>query len=114
MNKHIPDSWRIIKITNEKGEFHYRIIGSWQGGFADPDFWRISSGCITFEKETKVFKSLQDSGSVYVLDILKERNSGLISSCFNKLKSQSEGLDSLVEYIASEEILKQFKEENNE
>lgn len=37
-----PDGWVLVKITGT--DPHYRIFGSWRGGYLDGDSWRINSG----------------------------------------------------------------------
>lgn len=107
--QHIPDCWRIVKITPKEEKSYYRIISSWYGSYAAPDFWRISSGCITFEKDVNLFKSLQHSGSIYLLDVIRERDSSLTRATFNDLKKGFADYQCEIEYVTSEEMLKQFK-----
>ncbi len=65
-----PDGWVILKVTPVEGNPFYKVFGSWGGGFASGDSWRLSSGGDP-EKLTRndndTFTWVQQSGSVYTL-----------------------------------------------
>jgi hypothetical protein len=63
MSEYFPDKWKIVKITGKNP--HYRVFGSWYGGFAGSDSWRMNSGIasVTEVDNTYIFKG--DSGSEY-------------------------------------------------
>ena len=63
MSDYFPDKWKIVKITGKSP--HYRVFGSWYGGFAGSDSWRMNSGIasVTEVGNTYIFKG--DSGSEY-------------------------------------------------
>lgn len=44
MSNYTPDRWVIIKITSAEGKTHYRVFGSWYGGYAGSDIWQMNSG----------------------------------------------------------------------
>lgn len=58
-----PDGWTLVKISGQHP--HYRVFGSWRGGYAQGDSWRLNSGVMTCEKEGKVYKFSGHSGSAY-------------------------------------------------
>jgi hypothetical protein len=60
-----PDKWVIIEITNNKGESHRRVLGSWYGGFAGSNSWRASSGITEVIDEGDHYRVLNESGSTY-------------------------------------------------
>jgi hypothetical protein len=35
MTEYTPNKWIIVKVTGE--DPHYRVLGSWQGGYLDGD-----------------------------------------------------------------------------
>ena len=60
----MPDGWVIVKIVGEKGT-HYRVFGSWRGGFAQGDSWRMNSGIINCVFRDGYYAFEGASGSVY-------------------------------------------------
>lgn len=68
MREYSPDGWAVLEIIDQ-GETHYRVFGSWTGGYLDGDSWRLSSGASIemLEEEQDRFKWPQHSGSVYML-----------------------------------------------
>jgi len=66
---HRPEGWKIIKITPEGKPSFFKVFGSWRGGFADGDSWRMSSGADsmdTIEEKDEELTWPQSSGSTYV------------------------------------------------
>jgi hypothetical protein len=64
MSTYYPDSWAIVKITGT--DPHYRVFGSWSGGYLDGDSWKLNSG-ITDVTETETHYHFKGhSGSEYV------------------------------------------------
>lgn len=63
MSDYVPDRWMLVKITGE--DPHYRVFGSWFGGYLGSDSWRLNSGIVSVieEDDSYVFKGY--SGSVY-------------------------------------------------
>lgn len=63
MNVYIPDRWMLIKITGT--DPHYRVFGSWFGGYLGSDSWRMNSGIndVIEEEDFYIFKGY--SGSEY-------------------------------------------------
>lgn len=63
--EYAPDKWVIVEIKNAKGESHRRVLGSWYGGFARGDSWRMSSGITEVIDEGDTYKIMNESGSTY-------------------------------------------------
>lgn len=64
MSEYYPDGWILCEIRGEKETF-YKVFGSWRGGFAQGDSWRMNSGVTKCEKQGKVYKFSGHSGSAY-------------------------------------------------
>jgi len=64
MNAYTPDKWLIIKITNGDTKL-YRLFGSWYGGYAGADEWRMNSGIVKMEDKGAYYDVHGHSGSVY-------------------------------------------------
>lgn len=58
-----PDKWMLIKITGK--DPHYRVFGSWYGGFAGADSWRMNSGISSMIEEDDHYLFIGSSGSTY-------------------------------------------------
>lgn len=58
-----PDKWLLVKINGT--DPHYRVFGSWYGGYVDGDSYRMNSGItgVTEAGEFYLFKGA--SGSMY-------------------------------------------------
>lgn len=63
MSQYNPDGWVLVKIGGR--DPHYRIFGSWRGGYADGDSWRLNSGIVKCEKDGPILNFIGHSGSVY-------------------------------------------------
>jgi hypothetical protein len=64
MSIHRPDSWQLIKV-NGALQPHYRVFGSWSGGYLDGDSWRMNSGIEKVELDGEYFLFHGSSGSIY-------------------------------------------------
>lgn len=58
-----PEEWLIVKIIGD--DSHYRVFGSWRGGYVSGDSWRMNSGITSVEKEGDYFLFYGKSGSIY-------------------------------------------------
>jgi hypothetical protein len=71
-----PDSWVVIKITEEtlnasntayiEGRTYYKVLGGWSGSYLHGDSWRLNSGInLVFEHEDEIH-FYSHSGSNYI------------------------------------------------
>lgn len=58
-----PDKWLVVKINGESP--HYRVFGSWYGGYLNGDSWRMNSGITKVTEEGDYYLFEGSSGSVY-------------------------------------------------
>lgn len=58
-----PDGWILVKI--EGTDPHYRVFGSWAGGFLDGDQWRLNSGVTGVVEDDDYYYFYGTSSSVY-------------------------------------------------
>lgn len=63
MSEYNPNRWMLIKITGP--DPHYRVFGSWSGGYLDGDSWRMNSGVVRYEEDENYFDFFGSSGSCY-------------------------------------------------
>lgn len=65
MSTYSPDRWVMLQLTNTDGATHYRIFGSWSGGYLDGDSWKLNSGVETVSITDNIYSFEGTSGSVY-------------------------------------------------
>jgi hypothetical protein len=63
MSYYQPDTWMIIKIAGK--DPHYRVFGSWYGGYGGSDSWRMNSGITKLIEEDDYYLFIGSSGSTY-------------------------------------------------
>lgn len=67
MSEYHPDKWCILKISQGNKVLSYRVFGSWYGGFAGSNSWKMNSGITQaiprFDDNTIIFQGA--SGSSY-------------------------------------------------
>lgn len=63
MSYNNPDNWMLIKISGE--DPHYRVFGSWYGGYLGADSWRLNSGIDSMIEEDDHYLFIGSSGSTY-------------------------------------------------
>ena len=66
----IPDSWSIIKISNNPNDIYgkepyYKVFASWRGGYLDGDRYKFNSGITKVEEDKDNFYFYGYSGSCY-------------------------------------------------
>jgi hypothetical protein len=67
-NYYYPDKWLIIRVTDQKSkDVHYRVFGSWYGGYNGSDSWRLNSGIETMLVDQNNYSFVGSSGSTYVV-----------------------------------------------
>lgn len=63
MSYYNPDAWMLIKINGD--DPHYRVFGSWYGGYLGSDSWRMNSGITSMLEEDDNYLFIGSSGSTY-------------------------------------------------
>jgi hypothetical protein len=71
MSTYTPDRWAVLKITSVEHGVVYKVLGTWYGGYAGSDSWKLNSGITRAEyvAATDTHNGYWDfygySGSVY-------------------------------------------------
>jgi len=65
MSTYNPDHWMVVSITNN-AKTHYRVFGTWSGGYLHGDSWKLNSGITKVTIEDGKYHFEGSSGSVYV------------------------------------------------
>lgn len=61
-----PDRWVIVKLQPTDGSaHHYRVFGTWGGGYLHGQSWKLNSGIESAILEDDYFYFAGHSGSVY-------------------------------------------------
>lgn len=58
-----PDTWELVWVKGDTP--HWRVFGSWSGGYLDGDSWRLNSGITKVEESDTHYRFIGESGSVY-------------------------------------------------
>jgi hypothetical protein len=85
--EYAPDKWQIVRIKGIEGEA-YKVLGSWYGGYAGSDSWRLSSGITKITESDMCYTVLNESGSMYTLYKGVQGMSGYTYGIYKSLKDQ--------------------------
>ena len=95
MSDYIPEAWVIIKIVNEQSDKPlYKVFGSWRGGFATGDSWRLNSGISSVNEQEHGYVFNGFSGSSYFCYKKSEGspmgsyNSGILAHLLKQLNNK--------------------------
>ena len=64
MSTYNPDRWLVVSIANN-ANVHYRVFGTWGGGYLNGDSWKLNSGITKATLVDGVYHFEGSSGSVY-------------------------------------------------
>tara|TARA_B110000259_G_C13988017_1_gene391284 strand:+ start:932 stop:1246 length:315 start_codon:yes stop_codon:yes gene_type:complete len=64
MSEYSPYKWVVVKFKGD--DPHYRVLGSWSGGYLDSDSWRMNSGITSVNEDEQDYRFFGSSGSCYV------------------------------------------------
>lgn len=86
-----PDKWVLVELANDTadgGDKLVKVLGSWYGGFAGVDSWRMSSGVVgpATRDERGCIHLTNYSGSVYVVHEDAYGMSALAGGVFSTLQ----------------------------
>lgn len=99
MRTYNPDLWTLLKISGPEGKPIFKILGSWYGGFAGSNSWRLSSGCLTPTVTGGTIVWPQSSGSVYEVHLSNVGMSGYTQSVLSSLEGTAKEQNCTIEVI---------------
>ena len=105
LTEYTPNSWVIVKIESEKQGTIYKVLAGWSGSYTYGSSWKLSSGIVTFVDTGSYYKSLQDSGSVYMLYKSSERMSSIMAQTLSSFELQLQGMNATIEAVKVQEII---------
>ena len=94
--EYVPDSWVILKISEDPKDTFYKVLAGWSGGYLDGDSWQLNSGITEVESSGNYYKFHGNSGSIYRCH---KRGEGLrmnIAGIYTQLKNRHGEAVSLV------------------
>jgi hypothetical protein len=65
MSEYTPDLWVIVEINSKEHGKIRKMLGSWYGGFARSDEWRMNSGIEEVIDQGDYYDIVGYSGSIY-------------------------------------------------
>lgn len=103
-NTYAPDKWVVVEITTKLGDKHRKVLGSWYGGFAKGDSWRLSSGITAIHDRTTHWEIENESGSVYTCYKNCEGMSGYTMGIFSSFEKQMEDAGGTIKRVSQEDL----------
>jgi len=91
-----PDGWVVIKIDSD--DPHYRVFGSWSGGYLEGDSWRMNSGIVKVEIKDDFYLFYGHSGSIYRCHMDIYGLSGYGSGILNVYIEKAKGIITVVDF----------------
>lgn len=65
MSTYNPSRWMVVSITHDS-KTHYRVFGTWSGGYLHGDSWKLNSGITKATLIDGAYHFEGSSGSVYI------------------------------------------------
>lgn len=98
MSQYTPDRWCVVKFTRE-GQVTYKVLAGWRGGFTDPDYWKLNSGCTRCIEEDGFLCFEGYSGSTYYCRKTAYGMTSLTQGVYNRFKKKIEETNDLIELM---------------
>jgi hypothetical protein len=98
-----PDRWAVVKITNKEGKTHYRVFGTWYGGYLDGASWRLNSGINKVDDNEKYYLFHGNSGSEYACNKKSYGTSGYSAAVLHDLALRSKEAHGIVTDVMPED-----------
>jgi len=107
MSEYNPDRWEIIKLE-DGDKIHYRVLGSWSGGYTTGNSWRLSSGLEEIKEDGDFYLMKNYSGSVYKCHKKMKGMNFPSAEVYADMQRQAKDLDMKISKIN----VKKFRSEN--
>ena len=98
-----PDRWAVIKLTNKEGKIHYRVFGTWYGGYTSGSSWRMNSGINRVDENEKYYLFYGSSGSEYACKKGAYGTSGYSAAVLHDLALRSKEAHGIVMDVMPED-----------
>ena len=90
MSEYTPDLWVIVDINSTEHGNIRKVLGSWYGGFARSDEWRMNSGIEEVIDQGEYYDIVGYSGSVYKCYKNSVGMSSYTDRVYNNMKTELE------------------------
>jgi len=90
MSAYTPDLWVIVEINSDEHGKIRKVLGSWYGGFAGSDEWRMTSGIEKVIEQDDYYDVIGYSGSVYKCYKNRVGLSSYTDRVYNNMKTELE------------------------
>jgi hypothetical protein len=108
MSNYTPDRWVVIEVNSPEHGKIRKILGSWYGGWAGSDSWRMNSGIEQVIDQGDYYDVIGWSGSVYKCYKGAEGMSGYTTTVYEdykkKLEENGMGTMEIVNILAGAEV----------
>jgi hypothetical protein len=108
MSEYKPDRWVIVEINSPEHGTVRKVLGSWYGGFAGSDEWRMNSGIEKVIDQGTYYDVYGYSGSIYKCVKGAEGMSAYTNSVYEnykkKLEESNMGTMEIVNIMAGADI----------
>ena len=98
-----PDKWMLVKITGK--DSHYRVFGSWYGGYLGADSWRMNSGITSVIEEDDHYLFIGSSGSTYACHKDTYGASSYGMSVARKYEKDNEGKFQILDEVDATDVI---------
>jgi hypothetical protein len=95
MSEYTPHRWVIVEIDSKEHGKIRKVLGSWYGGYAGSDSWRMSSGVTEVIEHDNHYEVHNHSGSIYTCYKGSEGMSGYTDSVLADYKNKLDGVGTI-------------------
>jgi len=99
MSDYTPDRWVIVEIVSSEHGKVRKVLGSWYGGFAGSDSWRMNSGIEEVIDQGDYYDIVGSSGSIYKCYKSSVGMSAYTRSIFENFKKEAEDIGATMEIV---------------
>jgi len=108
MRQYTPDQWELVKISGT--DPHYRVFGSWGGGYLDGDSWRLNSGITSVTEDDNYYYFSGSTGSVYQCHkkgygVSSVHNVGVLTNLCEKSQGKAEVVEEMPDIMNMDWII---------
>lgn len=94
-----PEKWVILKVSNK----HYKVFGTWVGGYLGEDKWKLNSGIEKTEEDDEYYYFIGFSGSCYKCHkkgygVATSYGNGVLNNIIEKCNGELELMEDMLDW----------------